>query len=341
MQLIERYIQAVKFWLPKAQQDDIAAELHANILSQAEDKEAELGRPLEEEEEVAILKQLGPPSLVAARYRQDQGTVAFGRQLIGPLIFPFYWVAVKAALCILVVLGLVIAATIAFQGDGNLTRQIAQAAWRFPATALPVLLLVTLFFVAVEFGLTKFRPFDNWDPRSLPPLDRQSRNVPRATSIAGIVVQLVFIVWWLGLPSFPDLIPGQLRLAPIWQTLYLPTLLIALAILAQHVATLVRPRWTWLPPAVGFVTSITALVVIYPFLQTQSLVALEAVNSTPLAELKIAKLNRGLHLAVLWTWIGILIVAIVEGVKCLRLGRNLLGSERGASAKPAVNGGPG
>lgn len=43
MQLIERYIQAVKFWLPKAQQDDIAAELHANLLSQAEDREAELG----------------------------------------------------------------------------------------------------------------------------------------------------------------------------------------------------------------------------------------------------------------------------------------------------------
>ncbi len=51
MQLIERYIEAVKFWLPKAQQEDIAAELHTNILAQAEDREAALGRPLQEDEE--------------------------------------------------------------------------------------------------------------------------------------------------------------------------------------------------------------------------------------------------------------------------------------------------
>lgn len=341
MQLIERYIEAVKFWLPKTQQDDIAAELHANILSQAEDKEAELGRPLQEEEEIAILKQVGPPPLVAARYRQDQGTVAFGRQLIGPLVFPFYWTAMKATLCILVVLGLLIAATLTFHGDGNLTRQIAQAAWRLPRIALPALLIVTLVFAAIDYGLTKFRPFDKWDPRSLPPLDRQGRKVPRTTSIAGIVVQVVFIVWWLSLPSFPDVIHGQLRLAPIWQTLYLPTLLIALAILAQHVGTLGRPRWTWLRPAVGLVTSIAALVILYPFLQMQPLVSLEGMNQTPLAELKMGKLNRTLHLAVLWTWAGILIVAIVEGVQCLRLGRNLLVRGHGASTKPVANGGPG
>jgi len=50
MQLIERYIEAVKFWLPQSQQTDIAAELHANLLSQAEDKETALGRPLQEED---------------------------------------------------------------------------------------------------------------------------------------------------------------------------------------------------------------------------------------------------------------------------------------------------
>ena len=58
MELIERYLQAVKFALPQAQQDDIIKELRDNILSQVEDKEAELGRPLAGSEQVELLKKI-------------------------------------------------------------------------------------------------------------------------------------------------------------------------------------------------------------------------------------------------------------------------------------------
>jgi hypothetical protein len=46
MELIERYLQAVKFWLPKRQKDDIIAELSGDIYSQIEEREAALGRAL-------------------------------------------------------------------------------------------------------------------------------------------------------------------------------------------------------------------------------------------------------------------------------------------------------
>jgi len=42
---LDRYLQAVKKHLPSRRQDDIIAELRANMESQLEDKEAELGRP--------------------------------------------------------------------------------------------------------------------------------------------------------------------------------------------------------------------------------------------------------------------------------------------------------
>ena len=42
MELLDRYIQAVRFWLPKAQRDDIAAELSEDIRSQIEERESEL-----------------------------------------------------------------------------------------------------------------------------------------------------------------------------------------------------------------------------------------------------------------------------------------------------------
>lgn len=337
MQLIERYIQAVKFWLPRTQQDDIAAELHANILSQAEDKEAELGHPLQEEDEVAILKQLGPPPLVAASYRPDQGTVAFGRQWIGPLVYPFYRVAVKTTLAVLGLLQLLDAATRVITGRTTVMQAIIQGAWQLFDVAIMPLLLATAAFAAIDYALKEYRLAEKWDQRTLPMIQRQPV-VPRANSIAGLIVQCVFVLWWLNLPNFSAVTIGVLRPAPIWQTLYLPTLFIAFVILAQHLATLVRPTWSWLPPAVGFLTSILSLVILYPILQAHSLASLTTMNSTELADFRLSKINTHLHFWVLVIWISIVIVAVVDAVKTARLLRNLVAAETPASAKPVVNG---
>jgi hypothetical protein len=56
MDLLRRYLQAVGTYLPKSQQDDILKELGENLRAQMEDKQAELGRPLNEDEAAAILK---------------------------------------------------------------------------------------------------------------------------------------------------------------------------------------------------------------------------------------------------------------------------------------------
>ena len=98
MQLLDRYLTAIKFWLPSRQREDIAAELAANLQSEIDDRAAELGRPLNDDELAALLKQHGSPILVASRYQQEHRTVTFGRQLIGPILFPFYWTAIKVTL---------------------------------------------------------------------------------------------------------------------------------------------------------------------------------------------------------------------------------------------------
>ena len=49
MDLVNRYLQAVKFWLPNKQKQDIIAELSEDIRSQIEDRETELGRKLKDE----------------------------------------------------------------------------------------------------------------------------------------------------------------------------------------------------------------------------------------------------------------------------------------------------
>lgn len=90
MELLDRYLQTIRSYLPDEEKDDIIQELSENLRSQMEDKEAELGRPLNEADVEAILKGHGQPLVVAGRYRQDKRSFAFGKQLIGPILFPFY-----------------------------------------------------------------------------------------------------------------------------------------------------------------------------------------------------------------------------------------------------------
>jgi hypothetical protein len=96
MELIGRYLQAIEFWLPKRQKQDIIAELSEDLHSQVEEKEAELGRKLNDGEVEAILKRCGSPLVVASRYRPQQ-------YLIGPTLFPIYLfaLAVLTAGCVI------------------------------------------------------------------------------------------------------------------------------------------------------------------------------------------------------------------------------------------------
>src|ERR1700690_377608 len=91
MEMIDRYLQAVKFALPAAQRDDIIKELRDSILSQVGEKEAELGRPLTEDQQAEMLKRLGSPMHLARRYRKQQ-------RLIGAPMFPIYWKVLKTSL---------------------------------------------------------------------------------------------------------------------------------------------------------------------------------------------------------------------------------------------------
>src|SRR5271156_803069 len=90
MDLVESYLKTVAKALPEAHREDIIGELSEDIRSEMEDRQRELRRPLTEEEQEGLLKQRGNPLLLAARYRQDQRSVAFGSQIIGPVLYPFY-----------------------------------------------------------------------------------------------------------------------------------------------------------------------------------------------------------------------------------------------------------
>jgi hypothetical protein len=121
MDLIDRYLNAVAAQLPQDERNDITAELRDLILSRFEAKEEALGRALTEDEQEEILREIGHPLVVAARYRKGPDS------LVGPELFPYWLFGVKAGL---MVLGVVFALTLFIRligGSDNFGQDIAHA----------------------------------------------------------------------------------------------------------------------------------------------------------------------------------------------------------------------
>lgn len=249
MQLVDRYLNEVKRYLPAAQRDDIAKELSANILAEMEDRESSLGRPLTEDEQIAILQQQGSPMVVASRYRHDQRTFSFGRVIIGPMLFPLYTKILSLNLLITVVVSSIVMITLGLHV--GLTAFLWPALLQFAA--------VTTIFAALEQSQKKFHILDRWNPRALPPV-RDPLKISRSSSFSGILSNLIFVLCWLHVPGATYAVAylflgplvryiapasvSPLLFAPTWQIFYLPILVLVLLDTAQHGLNFALPRWT-------------------------------------------------------------------------------------------------
>jgi hypothetical protein len=239
MELIDRYLKAVKDSLPPENRDDIIEELGSNIAAQLDEKEVELGRPLTDAEQRAVLDQFGHPVMMAGKYRSGGGRVVFGRELIGPELFPFYVrvLTLNAVLAVLVVATIAILERTAF--PGAVSAFVVQAAVQFA--------IVTVIFALIQLNARKYP--DGWDPmrpQSARP-HAEPRRVSRFESLTGMIVVVILNLWFLSVlrSSSPSLSAGNgdFVFAPIWHQMFVPYLLLVLLELTRHAVNLLHPDW--------------------------------------------------------------------------------------------------
>ncbi len=259
MELLDRYLEAIKKHLPWQRQDDIIAELRANFESQLEDKEAELGRPLTKSEMEAWLKQMGSPMQVAARYLPQ-------RYLIGPAVFPMYWYVLKLACFWCLIIFTFVSVLQIFTGNPAsgtaLVDALIVALFRVPASLIWTAGVITLVFAVIEFGITHNPPIcgplagavSEWSPAGLPPLDKNAKKKPRgfAQAVAEVVFGVLFLVWALLVPKHLWLMmgPGAIyferwpfQLTPVVIEFYWWVIAINLIQLGWACGDLVRGTW--------------------------------------------------------------------------------------------------
>jgi hypothetical protein len=276
-QLLDQYLNSIRSCLPEAQRDDIVQELSENIHAQIEDKENELGRPLRDAEVEEILKQHGHPLVVASRYRQDQRSVAFGPELIGPVVFPFYLRVLKFNLGLSGAILLIVSVALAFSGHAMTVGNLV------PAILLQITLqfvIVTLIFAAADRHFKKHPESFNyrdgkhaWHPAfafekwSKSKTKSDSGRVSRLDSVAQVVALGVGLVWMRVAAGAPFLIFGPaavfLRPAPVWHHFYWPIVAVACLGILQGIVNLLRPDWLRVMVVYRALTAIAWLVILY------------------------------------------------------------------------------
>jgi hypothetical protein len=258
MDLLERYLQAVRKYLPwtlsRSRQDDIMAELRSDLESQLEEREADIGRSLTEGEMIDWLKHLGAPVKVAGRYQPVQ-------YLIGPTLFPMYLYVLRLAAIWTVIVYAVIAVITVWTAAPHVP-SVSDWIFRLPGTVLNTAFWVTLVFVAIEYFLAHhpqmLPPIEGvskeWSPSTLPPLEPVETKKPKgfAQAVAEVIFGYLFFCWlalilkypflWLG-PGVYYLRTSPIAPAHIWWTFYWVVLVINFSQNVWNTIDLLSGRW--------------------------------------------------------------------------------------------------
>jgi len=285
MTLVDEYLRAVARLLPKDQRDDIVAELRDTLLSQIEGREAELGRPLTDDEIEALLRALGHPLVVAARYRPGP------QYVVGPALYPYWMFGVKLAVTLGLATAALVFVIVALVG-GHVGLALGQGVRSGVSTLTTVIGCATLAAWLVErYGLSL--RLDQWRVRDLRFLSlaffdfeglqgpRKPKPLPNLRTTAGralghIASGAVIVLWWTGVLHFglardaaelrhAGLEPGALGAldwAALKAALFWPVLTYGVAVIGEGVLMLVRPRQVRLHGIAEVVTSLALLALV-------------------------------------------------------------------------------
>jgi hypothetical protein len=305
VEILNSYLRAVKRYLPRAQSNDIIKELSEDLRSQLDEKQAALGRPLNDAELIAFFKEHGDPMTVARRYRQDHPSLSLGWELIGPELFPMDRILLSLNLIL----------TVAAVTAVSLFIHEPITADSFIIPVLAQIICLTVVFSFLNLIRRKVPQPWYYPPAELAPM----LPINRGYSFGGLIMGAVIAAWWLAVPHFPRLILGPgaayLKLAPTWHRFYVPMLLLLLASISQRVMSLFRPTWTWVLPVMRLLINAAAVPILYGLVfKSQTLVVLaDGTENTPHYQQLVENFNGLIRWGILgpWLWLCAGISAIV------------------------------
>jgi hypothetical protein len=320
MALVDRYLHAVKFWLPRNQKDDIIAELSEDLRSQIEDQETELGHQLSDAEVEPILKRCGSPMAVAGRYLPQQS-------LISPALFPIYRMVIRALFFYFLLPWLLLLIGIAiFSPDFRAAHPGAALAasiepWWLACTYS--LFFNTLAFALLDRSQARSRVLSDWNPHTLPAV-RDPLHIPRGGTVFELTFCLATLVLWVQFGAFRSVFHFfglTVSLSSRWPYFFWGLNLLSLAGIAFACLNLSSPRWTRLSASLRFGIDCYTYSLVYWVFRANLVETLSAstLSSSQASEL-VKSLNFWMASSSIWVIVVGALVLIFDLRRILRVG---------------------
>ncbi|MDD5018752.1 MAG: hypothetical protein PHO15_11730, partial [Eubacteriales bacterium] len=187
--IIDRYVYDVTRRLKPAQRDDIEKELRTLIDDMLADRTGGVAPAINDVE--AVLRELGRPSELAAKYRGEK------RYLIGPESFGLYTFVLKivlAAAAFGIALALIIGYVVtppqnAFEAIGQFFMSVLSA-------LVQAFAWITIVFALIERYAKKdaMKKEWEWNPGDLPPVPAGKETIKKGEPIVGIIFHVIALI---------------------------------------------------------------------------------------------------------------------------------------------------
>lgn len=187
MNLIARYVSAVKRYLPAATRDDVGAELQGLLQEQLDAKSDELGRAVTEEEIAALLKRHGHPYKTAAAYSPTMA-------LVGAGTFALYKRTMSRLLSVWFLVIMLLGLYDVFVRDTAWAIYSVPGFWHMVVDVLLALFFIVTIFFHVWGHILEISGLGwRWDPAKLPPTQSVWIKVSKSRLVVWTVVLMSFL----------------------------------------------------------------------------------------------------------------------------------------------------
>jgi hypothetical protein len=186
---IDRYVAQVGRSLPQKKRADIEKEIRSLAEDMLEDRSKAVGREVDEEMTLAVLKEMGQPEKVAAGYLPE-------KYLVGPQLYPLFMMVLKIVLLVMAgiaLFGLVVTIGKAAMPPVEVLKTTGKAVLDYYNTALQILGNLVLVFAIMQWAWPKLKVDlheGEWNPRDLEPVEDPQR-VKRGEKVWEIIFALI------------------------------------------------------------------------------------------------------------------------------------------------------
>jgi hypothetical protein len=313
--IIDRYVYAVRRLLPRAQRDDIAAELRAILQSQIDDEETAQRRPLSDDEVSEILRNYGHPRDVAAGYGARQ-------HLIGPGVFPSYIASVKIVFAITALVGLFMILMTVLLTDEHLAEQVAKVLSTAVIIGIVNLGLVTFLFACASPSVQGSNS-RKWNPKDLPQF-HPDPSVRRSEAVGSLFSLMLMLCWWLGVNGVAwhwfgwNTLP--IEWTAVWTDVHDAAIAVIIASMGREVMALGKPNWTKLYTGGGATLALLALLVLRRLVGAGTYVAItDSAASSGSTGALVLMLDRSIFVALIVAAIFAAASVVIQTVRFVRL----------------------